>query len=122
MDVFNSSPIVRTEPRGAQIVWYMLGLVEVALAFRFVLRFLDSPNAGFTHFIYTSTQVFVAPFLNMFHITYVEGSVFDWTTVVAMAVYWIVATGITRLFTMEKTISTPHGVMRWNNRDRVNYH
>ena len=39
-----------------QIIWYILGFVEVLLAFRIVLKALGAnPNSGFTSFIYSIT-------------------------------------------------------------------
>jgi len=35
-----------------------------------------------------------------------EGSVFEWTTLLAMLVYWIIALAIIKLFLMGKTVST----------------
>ena len=65
-----------------------------------------NPGAGFTDFIYSLSQLFVAPFAAVFQRTAIQGSVFEWTTVLAMIVYWVVAVGIIRLFLMSKTVST----------------
>ena len=106
MNSYNS-PTTKPLYRGTQIVWYILGLLEVLLAFRFVLKLLAAnPHAGFSSFIYTVSYPFATPFLNVFHATNVEGGVFEWTTLLAMFVYWLVAWGIVKLFFMSKTIST----------------
>ncbi|MCX6713246.1 MAG: YggT family protein [Candidatus Vogelbacteria bacterium] len=118
MDSYNS-PSTRPLYRGTQIVWYLLGLVEVLLLFRFVLKFLGAnPAAGFSNFIYNVTYVFVAPFLNVFRVIYVEGSIFEWTTLLAMLVYWLVAVGIIKLFLMGKTVSTPEAAVKLDNQDK----
>ena len=95
--------------RGTQVVWYILGIIEILLAFRFVLKLLGAnPGAGFTNFIYDITYVFATPFLSVFRNTRVtEGSIFEWTTILAIFVYLLVAWGIVRLFFMSKAISTP---------------
>lgn len=112
MDSFNS-PTTKPLYRGTQIVYYILGFVEVLLMFRFVLKLLGAnPGAGFTSFVYGITYVFAAPFLNVFRITYVAGSVFEWTTLLAMLVYWIVAIGIIKMFIMGKTVSTPEAAVK----------
>jgi hypothetical protein len=114
---YNSSS---TKPlyRGTQIVWYILGLIEVLLAFRFVLKLLGANSAaGFTSFIYGVTYVFAAPFLNVFRITQVAGSLFEWTTLLAMLVYWMIALGIIKLFLMGKTVSTPEAAAKLNNQE-----
>jgi hypothetical protein len=118
MDSFNS-PSTKPLYRGTQIVWYVLGLIEVLLAFRFVLKLLAAnPTAGFSHFIYGITYVFASPFLNVFGMTQVEGSIFEWTTLLAMFVYWVIAVGIIKLFLMGKTVSTPEAAVKLNNQEQ----
>lgn len=104
-----TSPTTKPIYHGTQIVWYILGIVEALLAFRFVLKLLGAnPAAGFTSFIYGSTYVFASPFLSVFRSSQiVTGSIFEWTTLLAMAVYYIIALGIIKLFLMGKTVSTP---------------
>jgi hypothetical protein len=115
---FNSAS---TKPlyRGTQIVWYLLGIVEVLLAFRFVLKLLGAnPAAGFTNFIYGVTYVFAAPFLSVFRITKVSGSIFEWTTILAGFVYWVLAIGIIKLFLMGKTVSTPEAAEKLSDQEK----
>lgn len=114
MDSFNS-PSTKPLYRGTQIVWYVLGFVEVLLAFRFVLKLLGAnPDAGFSSFIYGITYVFAAPFLSVFRVTQVAGSVLEWTTLLAMFVYFVLAYGIIKLFLMGKTVSTPEAAVKLN--------
>lgn len=106
MDSYNS-PSTKPLFKGTQIVWYILSLLEVLLAFRFVLKLTGAnPEAGFTSFIYGLTWPFTAPFLKVFPRTTVQGSIFEWTTLLAMLVYWMIALAIVRLFLMSKTVST----------------
>ncbi len=110
----------RTKPlyRSTQVVWYILGVIEVLLAFRFVLKLLAAnPAAGFTNFIYTLTAPFASPFLNVFHISQVEGNVLEWTTLLAMVVYWVVAWGILKLLVMGKPVSTPEAAVKLERQD-----
>lgn len=118
MDSFNS-PTTKPLYRGTQIVWYILGIVEILLLFRFVLKLLAA-NAGafFTNFIYGVTYIFATPFLNVFKVTKIEGSVFEWTTILAMFVYWIIAVGIIKMFLMGKTVSTGEAATKLNNQER----
>lgn len=44
--------------------------------------------------------------------TTVQGSIFEWTTLLAMFVYAIIAYGIVRLFMMSKTVSTPEAAAK----------
>ncbi|MDB4940430.1 MAG: hypothetical protein JWO40_855 [Candidatus Doudnabacteria bacterium] len=113
-----SSPTTKPLYRGTQVVWYILGILEVLLAFRFVLKLLGAnPNAGFTSFIYNASYPFAAPFLSVFRITKVAGSVFEWTTILAMLVYWLIAWGIVRMFLMSKSVSTPEAAVKLNSQE-----
>jgi len=99
--------------RGTQVIWYVLGLIEALLAFRFGLKLLGAnPNAGFTDIIYTLTYPLAAPFLNVFRISQVSGSVFEWTTLLAMVVYWLVALGILKALVMSKAVTTPEAAAK----------
>lgn len=120
MDSSYTSSSTRPLYRGTQIVWYILGLIEILLAFRFILKLLAAnPGAAFTSFIYGVTYIFAAPFLAVFHNTrIVAGSTFEWTTLLAMAVYWIIALGIVNLFLMGKTVSTPEAARKLNAQER----
>lgn len=107
------SPSTKPLYRGTQIVWYILGLIEVLLAFRLVLKLLGANSAaGFTSFIYGVTYIFSAPFLRVFGISQVAGSIFEWTTLLAMFVYWVLAVGIIKLFLIGKTVSTPEAAAK----------
>lgn len=109
---YNSST---TKPlyRGTQIVWYILGLLEMLLVFRFALKLLAAnQRAGFTDMIYSATYIFVAPFNNVFRVTAVANNIFEWTTLLAMLVYWLVALGVIKLFFMSKTVSTPEAAAK----------
>ena len=108
MDSSYNSPTTKPLYRGVQIVWYLLGLLEALLAFRFFLKLLGAnPGAGFVSFIYTLTKSFVSPFSSAFNRTQIAGATFEWTTLLAMLVYWLVAWAIIRLFLISKTVSTP---------------
>lgn len=118
MDSYNSST---TKPlyRGTQIVWYLFGILEIILAFRFVLKLLAAnSSAGFTSFIYNASYPFVAPFLSVFSAMKIEGSVFEWTTLLAMLVYWLIAWGIIKLFFMSKTVSTPEAAAKLDSENK----
>ena len=118
MDASNS-PSTKPLYRGTQVVWYIAGILEVLLFFRFVLKLLGAnPLAGFTNFIYSFSQPFAAPFLSVFRITRVDSSTFEWTTLLAMLVYWLIAMAIAKLFVMGKTVSTPEAAVKLDNQDK----
>lgn len=120
MDSSYTSPSTKPLFRGTQIVWYILGIIEILLAFRFVLKLLGAnPLAGFTSFIYGVTYAFAAPFLSVFRSSKVtEGNIFEWTTLLAMLVYWIIAFGIIKLFMMGRTVSTPEAAAKLDQQEK----
>ena len=113
MDSSYNSPTTKPLYRGTQIVWYVIGFLEVLLAFRFVLKLLPANSgAGFSSFIYNVSYPFVAPFLSVFRVSQIEGNIFEWTTLLAMLVYLLIAWGIVKLFFMSKTVSTPEAAAK----------
>jgi len=119
MDSSYSSRSTKPLYRSTQIVWYIVGLLEVLLAFRFFLKlFAANPAAGFSSFIYAVSYIFAAPFLAVFRATKVEGSIFEWTTLLAMAVYALIAWGVVRLLFMSKTVSTPEAAEKLNEENK----
>src|SRR3990170_1455767 len=96
--------------RAYQLIWFVLGVIEVLLAFRVVLLALGAnPQAGFASFIYAVSDPFAIPFRDLFGITVQNVYVFEWTTFVAMAVYAVVAYGLVELFQLVKP-TTPEEV------------
>ena len=101
--------IERTKPLyiGIRITWYILGILEALLAIRFLLKLMQAnPLAGFTSFIYSVTGLFTAPFEAVFSNLRAQGSVFEWTTLLAMGVYWLIAVAVVKLFIIGKPVST----------------
>lgn len=112
MDSYNS-PTTKPLFRGTQVVWYLFTLLEILLVFRFGLKFAGAnPGAGFTSFIYAVTWPFAAPFIAVFRSTSVGDQMFEWTTLLAMVVYFLVAWGIVSLLSMSKTVSTPEAAAK----------
>ncbi len=99
--------------RGTQVVWYVLGIIEALLALRFVLKLLAAnSSAAFTSFVYTLSYPFVAPFQAVFNTTRVSASTFEWTTILAMFIYWLLAIAILKLFVMSKPVSRPEAAVK----------
>lgn len=85
-----------------RILYYVLGVLESLLVFRFVFRLLGAnPASGFVSFIYAITEIFLAPFYGIFRPYSTQGietrSVFEPATLIAMLVYGIIAYGLARL-------------------------
>lgn len=105
----NSTVVVQEKKaifRAYQIIWYILGIVETLLLFRFVLKFFAAnPLSPFVILVYTFTGVLVFPFWAIFPQVAVAGSVFDWSALVAMVVYFVVAYWIIHFLQVVKPVS-----------------
>jgi hypothetical protein len=77
---------------------FVFGVIEVFIAIRFVLTLLGAnAEAGFVKFIYAVSDVFMAPFNAIFSTQTVEGATFEWSALVAIAVYALIAWGLVAL-------------------------
>ncbi|HET9223728.1 MAG TPA: YggT family protein [Roseiflexaceae bacterium] len=84
--------------RAKQVIYYVFGVVEALLAIRFVLLLLGANEAsGFVRLIYGLSQPFVLPFQGIFGVPSFEGSAIEWSSLVAIVVYLLVAYGLARL-------------------------
>jgi hypothetical protein len=89
----------------ARIIWYIAGVILVLLAFRFVLAMLGANQGnGFVRFIFDVSHPLVAPFFGAFsYSNYVYGVArVEFYTLLAMAVYAVIAWGLARLVTLPK--------------------
>jgi hypothetical protein len=89
------------------VIWYILGVIEILLGFRFALKLLGAnPESGFVDFVYTITGILTAPFDNIIGVTSTKSgdikSVFEPSILVAMAVYALVAWGIVKLININQ--------------------
>lgn len=89
-----------------KLLYYILGLLEVLLAFRLGLKLLGAnPQSGFVAFIYNLSKIFVYPFWGIFRPIVTEGietaSILEPATIMAMIVYAIIAYGIARLLELK---------------------
>jgi hypothetical protein len=98
--------------RTYQVIWYILGVIEVLLAFRIILKMLGAnPSSGFTNLIYGLSNPLALPFRGIFQTQVIEGSVFEWSTIIAGLVYAVVAYGIIQLLQLVKP-ANPHEVIQ----------
>lgn len=88
-----------------RVVWFIAGVLLVILGFRFVLALLGAnPNNAFADFVYTVSYPFVKPFFSLFNYDLQNGiSRFELYTLVAMAVYALIAYGVARLLTINRS-------------------
>ncbi len=95
------------ESRAAQIIYLILTIVEILLAFRLVLRLLGANSVStFVNLIYAITYPLIYPFIGIFSVTdnFTVAS-FELATLVAMAVYAVVAYIIVALIRISRTKS-----------------
>lgn len=88
----------------ARIIYYILGVIEVLLAFRFILALLGANRAnGFADFVFGVSYPFAAPFFGLFGYQPTYGSAqLELSTLVAMAVYALIAWGIVKLIRLPR--------------------
>lgn len=84
----------------AGLISAIFGFIEILVGLRFLFRLIGAnPNSPFVHWIYSWSAPFVAPFAGIFgqNATVATGSgvvvqsVFDWTALIALVVYGLVA-------------------------------
>lgn len=89
-----------------RIIYYILGVIEVLLVFRLVLALLGANRANdFAQFIFNLSQPFVQPFFSLFGYQPAYGvSRLEIYTLVAMAVYAVIAWGIVALIRLPRNV------------------
>ncbi len=88
----------KTILRFNQIIWYILGFIEVLLIFRVVLKALGANQyIGFTSLIYSITAPLALPFSGILGISATGSSILEWSTIIAGIVYLCIAWGLVYL-------------------------
>ena len=115
-------PTQRYKPlyRSTQIIWYILGIIEVFLLLRLFLKaFGANPQAGFSQFVYVVTSVIAGPFYLVFNVTQVQGSIFEWSTLFAMLVYLLFAWLIVKAIVMSRPVSTKEASQKLPDQEKL---
>jgi uncharacterized protein YggT (Ycf19 family) len=87
-------------------IWYFVTILDIFLILRFALKLLQANSgASFTQMIYQITGIFVEPFRYVFPTPVVDGSVFEWSTLLALFVYWLIALAIVKLISMGRPVT-----------------
>jgi hypothetical protein len=82
----------------SRVVWFVFGFIEILIAIRFVLKMLGAnAEAGFAKLVNGVSDVLVSPFSTLFSTQSVEGATFEWSALVAIAIYALIAWGIVAL-------------------------
>lgn len=86
-----------------RVVWFIIGFINVVIAMRFVLLLLGANRgAAFTDFVYSLSAPFVAPFVGIFGEPVYGQSVFEVSSLLAIAVYTLIGWGIAKLITLTR--------------------
>jgi YGGT family len=94
----NQSPGVSVAERAAMITYLILGILEALLITRVILKLLAAnPGSSFVRFVYNISALLVAPFQGIFPTPATQNSVLELSSLVAIAVYALIAWGIVRL-------------------------
>lgn len=84
--------------KAVNIIYYLAGVIEVLLVFRFIFRlFAANAASGIVMFIDSVSAPFMAPFNMIFPTSPIGNGGLEWPILIAMAVYLIVAFGIVQL-------------------------
>ena len=81
-----------------QIIWTILAFIETLLAFRMVLKAVGAdPRSGFVTLVNDISEPFASPFNGIIKSTVTSVSTFDWSILVAAAVYALLAVALVQL-------------------------
>ena len=84
--------------KATQIVWLLLGILEVMLALRFGLKLIGANSASpFAVFLYGFTGLFLLPFAGLTGAPSAGGMVLEFSTLIAMVVYALIGWAIERI-------------------------
>lgn len=82
----------------AQWIWLGLGIVEVLIGLRIVLKLIAAnPESPFAAFIYNASAIFLFPFAGLVGTPASGGMVLELSSIIAMLVYALLAWGIERI-------------------------
>ena len=87
-----------TNYRAIQIIWWVVGLIDILIAIRFLLKmFGANTTAAFVRFMYDLTWPLVAPFHGIFNTAQEGRSIFEPESLVAIGIYALIGWGIVSL-------------------------
>ena len=93
--------------RAAAVVWFVVGIVEILIAARFLGKlFGASAQSAFVNFIYQVSGPLVAPFTGIFGDTGSRTNTFETASLVALVVYAVIGWGIVVLI---RIVTAPKG-------------
>ena len=110
-----SADIVRSSVspgrRGADLIYLFFGVINGLLLIRIVLKLLAAnPLSGFASFVYSITDIFLAPFRNLLPAVTSGRTVLEMSAIVAIIVYALIGWGLARLVAimMSRSVTVSH--------------
>lgn len=84
--------------KATQLVWLVFGIIEALIALRVALKLIGAnPASPFAVFLYNYTSFFLFPFAGLTATPAVGNMVLEISSIIAMAVYALIAWGIERI-------------------------
>ena len=82
----------------AGVVWFVFGVIEVFIGIRFVLKLIGAnAEAGFVQLVNGFSDIFMAPFVAILGTDSVSGATLEWSALVAIVIYALIAWGLVAL-------------------------
>jgi uncharacterized protein YggT (Ycf19 family) len=85
----------------SRVVWFIFAVIEILIAIRFVLKLVGAnAEAGFVQLIHGMSDPFMMPFNAILGVQRIQGATFEWSALVAIAVYALIAWGLVTLISV----------------------
>ena len=84
--------------KATQLIWLGLGILEAAIALRVMFKLIGvNETNAFATLLYNVTNLFVAPFASLTGAPAAGGMVLEFSSIIAMVVYLLLAWGLERI-------------------------
>ncbi len=84
--------------KATQLVWLLLGILEVLLALRILLKLIAAnPASPVAAWIYAFTDIFLVPFVGLTPTPSAGGMVLEFSTFFAMVIYGLIGWAVERV-------------------------
>ncbi len=90
----------RQAGRANAYIWYVVGVLNVLVAMRFIFLLLGAKNTGFVSYLYQVTSPLISMFKGIFASPGSDTGYFDSASLLAIAFYSLVGWGIVSLITI----------------------
>lgn len=80
-----------------QLIWFVIGFINVILILRIVFLLFNAQASGFTGFLYNITAPFIVPFIGIFPAPGQGRAYFDTASLVAIIIFSLASWGVATL-------------------------